>query len=526
MHRLIIALMVAVLCASTQVRAASSGSVQKTSHDPGAAIPWFEGTVDAAFAEARKQNKPVFLFWSAVWCPYCQDLKASVFPRRDFLAKLSLFVPVNLDGDAPGAQKIAETFRVSGYPTVLVLRPDRTELARISGGMDLNRYAEVLDGVLGDVKPVNEMLASLERPNVALNTADCRRLAYNAWSLDPTNTSNAQELHRMSVHLARAAERCPASSKVERARLTLLATAAATDSEQDALDAGKPASARTAALIASVNALLENVPLSTAVADSFQELSDNFFIAVKRGGPGAAAQLLDRWLAVMNAIATDARYSEAQRLAAVASEVHAAKALSADGKIPAALASTATARMQNILTHKQDSYSRAAVINAAIDILETLEEYPRAYALLEGELKTANTPYYYMLHLASLDEKLGNNQSALSWMRRAYEESRGPATRFRWGAAYVTGLIRLRPTDTATIREATLAVLGELNGQDTLHSGTTMRLQRMEKALRKWNTTTEHNDVITAVRARMSQICAKVPADAPATSACRSFLTS
>jgi protein disulfide-isomerase len=142
-----------------------------------------------------------------------------------------------------------DEFHVSGYPTVLVLKPDRTELARIAGGMDLNRYAEVLDVVLGDVKPVKEILASLDKPDVTLSADDCRRVAYNAWSLDPANTSGPEELRSTSTALARAAERCPAAAKIERARLTILATAAATDAEEDDLKAGKPASPRAIALI-------------------------------------------------------------------------------------------------------------------------------------------------------------------------------------------------------------------------------------------------------------------------------------
>src|SRR5690349_14141629 len=161
--------------------APASGATQPTS---ASAIAWYPGAVDAAFAEARATNKPVFLFWHAAWCPYCQDLKASVFTRPDVIAKLGFFVPVSLDGDLPGAQKVAEDFHVAGYPTVLVLKGDRTELARISGGMDLNRYAEVLDVVLGDVKPVKGLLDDLDSSTASVSAVDCRRLAYNAWSLD------------------------------------------------------------------------------------------------------------------------------------------------------------------------------------------------------------------------------------------------------------------------------------------------------------------------------------------------------
>src|SRR5687767_1404439 len=65
-------------------------------------IDWFEGGIDAAFDAAAAQNKLVFLYWGAEWCPPCHDLKAHVFPRRDFQQSLRQFVPVYLDGDAPG----------------------------------------------------------------------------------------------------------------------------------------------------------------------------------------------------------------------------------------------------------------------------------------------------------------------------------------------------------------------------------------------------------------------------------------
>jgi protein disulfide-isomerase len=53
-----------------------------------------------------------------------------------------------MDGDLPGAQVWGDTFKVSGYPTVLILKPDRTELARMSGGMDLSQYGSLLDNAL------------------------------------------------------------------------------------------------------------------------------------------------------------------------------------------------------------------------------------------------------------------------------------------------------------------------------------------------------------------------------------------
>ena len=159
--------------APTSARASTSATAAQP------AISGFSGGVEAAFAAARAQNKPVFLYWGANWCPPCHELKATVFSRPDFIEKLKLFIPVHLDGDDPGAQKWGDKFGVSGYPTVLVLRADQSELARISGGMDLAQYAEVLDSVLGDVRPVGAILAALKSGGARpLSRDDCHRLAY------------------------------------------------------------------------------------------------------------------------------------------------------------------------------------------------------------------------------------------------------------------------------------------------------------------------------------------------------------
>jgi len=107
-------------------------------------------------------------------------------------------------------------------------------------------------------------------------------------------------------------------------------------------------------------------------------------------------------------------------------------------------------------------------------------------------------------------------------MKRAYDESKGPATRFRWGTRYVTGLIRIRPTDTVAIQNATLSVLGEIGGANDLHGTNSSRLRLLDQALRKWNGGGKHEDVLRAARERMKSICSGEAGDA--VDACREFL--
>src|SRR6187549_726315 len=54
-----------------------------------AGIAWRQAAndaeVDAAFASARSENKPVFVYWGAKWCPPCNQVKATLFNRQDFI---------------------------------------------------------------------------------------------------------------------------------------------------------------------------------------------------------------------------------------------------------------------------------------------------------------------------------------------------------------------------------------------------------------------------------------------------------
>jgi thioredoxin-related protein len=147
-------------------------------------IHWFEGTVEAGFAQAKAENKPVFLYWGAVWCPPCQEIKHTVFKSKQFIAQTKLFVPIYLDGDTERAQAWGETFGVKGYPTMIVFTPAGEEITRIPGGIDISRYNTVLDLSLNAMRPTSMLVQYALNDPSKLQSSDFVQLAYYSWGQD------------------------------------------------------------------------------------------------------------------------------------------------------------------------------------------------------------------------------------------------------------------------------------------------------------------------------------------------------
>jgi len=196
------------------------------------------------------------------------------------------------------------------------------------------------------------------------------------------------------------------------------------------------------------------------------------------------------------------------------------------GAVPAGAARAARARVDSALADKQIPYLRSGIINAMLPIYEVLDQNEVAYSVVQGELGKTATPYYYKADLGELAESLGKNSEALKWYAESYAESRGAATRFQWGARYLSSLLRLQPDEPERIRSVASEVLGELDGPDRIYRRARTRLELLDASLRDWNQAAKgaHQDVLVRLRDRLQQICVKIPAGDPARGSCEAFL--
>lgn len=487
-------------------------------------IAWFDGSLDGAFIVAKRENRPVLIYWGAEWCPFCHTLKSTVFSRPDFIAKSKLFLPVYLDGDDEGAQRWGETFHIQGYPTLIIFDPDRHELMRLGAGRDVAQYAAALDVALESVQPVDTLLQAAAGGKT-LSLEECRRLADNSWELD---TLEAASFASQASALAAAANGCPQDALLERASLAIYAAFYAANAESDPLDRphAQP-SPMLAGLQDQVGQVLAQPDLARSCTDALAMLDDTFLKSVRTRGGAFQDQLRDRYVAVMSAAANDKRYALADQLGFIDAELRALKDLGKPkAPLPKDVVATAHQRIDAALAAEQNPFVRSGLVNSSLDILEDLGDLQGAYEVAHAEIARASAPYYYKADLAEIAEKMGRKNEALTLLDEAYRESQGPATRFQWGALYVSGLLRIAPNDSERIADAGNAVLGELDGPDRIYRRARVRLERMDRELRAWNDAAKgaHQDVLRGLRGRMQSICVKIPDADAARASCDAFL--
>jgi thiol-disulfide isomerase/thioredoxin len=485
-------------------------------------IDWFAGDVDAAFAEAKSSGKPIFLYWGAEWCPPCAQIKSTIFNKREFQERSRLFVPVYLDGDTPSAQRHGERFGVVGYPTMILFRPDGTEITRLPGTVDIARYATILDVALADAKPVAEILkAAATGGEVTAN--DWRLLAYYAWSSDNGRVLPASE--RLET-FRRLHDRCPPELSPECGRLYfeyLGAVSSAAEAGNRPLDGLQRADARRQLLV-----LLGSPAAARANVDNLLYASQDIVGLLSDAGTPERRALTDAWrgaLARLGSGPDSAELSSLEQLYVVRAQMMLARLDAPDADLPEALLDEARQTVARIDAATTDSYARQAAINGAANLYWEAGLDAEANSLLVAELEKSKSPYYFMLNLAELAKKAGREADAVDWLARAYAGAQGPATRFQWGYNYLVGVLEMTPEDTARVERVGLEVIGELDGSpDAFYQRTRMRLEQLGAKLLEWGQGPERAPVIDKLRDRTAEICKGLPEDDEGRRNCESFL--
>lgn len=485
-----------------------------------AGIAWKYATsdadVDAAFALAKAEAKPVFVYWGAKWCPPCNQVKATLFNRQDFIERSRAFVAVYVDGDTPGAQKLGARFKVAGYPTMLLFNPQGTELTRLPGEVDAAQYTEVLTLGMNAQRPVKELLAEVKSGGRGLTANDWRLLAFYSWETDERQLVAPDAVPALLKQLAHV---CPPAQVDTATRLRLKALAAVDEKARTAPD---PAS--RAALLK----VLADPTQSRTHMDVLTNAAAEITRAVSATGTSERKQIVEAMDSGLQRLQADASLSRADRMTALIARVELARIHAAkDAKVtvPEPLLTEVREGATRADREITDGYERQAVITTAAYLLGRAGVPDEADALLQANLAKSHSPYYLMSALASNAKKRGDTEQALRWSEQAFEKSEGPATRLQWGASYVDMLLDLAPKDEARIERAVAQMLTEADASpNAFYERSARSLKRVGAKLQAWNKDHAHAASVKRLQARLDAVCAKLDAGDPQRATCEALL--
>lgn len=499
---------------------ASSTADSAESLDPAKGIDWFEGSVDEAFAAAKQSGKPIYLYWGAVWCPPCHAISATVFKSPDFLERSKLFIPVYLDGDTENAQAQGEKFGVRGYPTMIVFDSDGEEITRIPNGIDLQAYANILDLTLGETSSAKDLVAELAAGRQSLAANDCTLLAYYSWGQDTTILADLDT----GLAFRNMYDACPKEMRAERSILYfnwLDEAITAAEAVEDPVPLSDVQKAEAIAMVQQVLAFDDLVK-----ANIFMVVLGGAEITAALTEPGsdARAMLTADFQDAMDRVAADESIYKRERIYTLAGKIRFERIDDAE----APLSEELQAEIRDVVKWADETtpsvYERQPIINALGNVLDEAGMDDVARPLMLAEIEISRQPYYFMVSLADIEQRAENYDAAVDWLKKAYDSTKGPATRFQWGYYYLVGLLEMKPEETELIQSVTVGLIDELQNSGGLYHRPKSQLGKIEQRLRDWSEANGYSAELAEIRESVRDICETAAHQGDSRATCDAFL--
>ncbi len=97
-------------------------------------IIFVESDWKKALAEAKKQNKPIFLDAYTTWCGPCRMLKQHTFTDKAVTEYFNKnFINIALDMEKGDGLAVAEKYQIKAYPTLIITDADQKSVSVSEG---------------------------------------------------------------------------------------------------------------------------------------------------------------------------------------------------------------------------------------------------------------------------------------------------------------------------------------------------------------------------------------------------------
>ena len=492
-------------------QATESVQTEPTPTQP-AGIAWFQGSLEDAFATAKAEDKPLFSYWGAEWCPYCKELQANIFIREEFIRLSRQFVPLDMSNGDSEVILYADEFKIYGLPTVIVFSPEGEELTRLPGGMDMERYAAVLELTLNQVRPVAALVdAALAGETLA--ERDWQLLGSYSWFQDTGLALGEENPSQRLLDLQAVAP----DDDLLRSRLAMSALGVWLGEDEETRDASL---AQTH--VEAVTDILANPSLAE---DSLMSLASIGVDIVELSEADQQLALQESLLSLYVPAVEDHERNLLNRASVLSAWAEVATVLLEEGESLSEEQQRWAGDQATVMVAALDNYQVHAGINSLWGVYYDIGQEQQARETLGIGIERSKAPFYFMSGMGSIERDAGNTAEALAWYRRAWEATSQPLDRGRWGSGYLRRLVSMTPDDVSEIQRASSVLVADLASQKNGLVAYERGLGRISAMLQEWAAESEQRQAAVAeVRKEMVIPCADIGLEGDGRATCDSFL--
>lgn len=165
------------------------------------ALPNWHRSFDQGMQASAQRGKPMIVDFYTDWCGWCKKLDKDVFQSNEFdqISKNFICIKVDCDQDKKTPQK----YKVSGYPTIGILKPNGELIEKVVGYRDKKQLMTLLNQVLKDHPPTKLQEDSHSSENTPPNLQQAKKYYQLAKKMDQSGrTTQAKNFYRKVIQLA------------------------------------------------------------------------------------------------------------------------------------------------------------------------------------------------------------------------------------------------------------------------------------------------------------------------------------
>lgn len=472
-------------------------------------IHWKKDGMESALELAKKENKPLLVYWGADWCPPCNVLKSTIFKEKVFIDATRNYLAVFLDGDHKNAQKWGDKLDVVGYPTLMILAPNGTEVVRLWVGAGARELAETLNYAYNSLEPVEPILNRIIAEGKSPQAQQLQLLSQYSWMQDNNFVKKPLETAKKLLKLSEMIEweKFPTEkAKIDFAAASFLSNYI----ESNKNDKKKIQDQFRSHVVEMLKLHLKEEKYFRPLLYYWAYYSSSILKEIIGEEP-MIKELGNQVIEKSQKLLLTQKLSYEEELRCLSTLPGLADEFPRLFKVTEEQKSQYYEKYKSLLDAYTDPRARIAIVNSAGYTLGDFGMYEEAKELLVKELKISPHPYYLMSSLGYMEKKQGNKVAAIDWYKKSYEASIGEATQLQWGAGYISNLIELLPKDSQTIFEQTQTVFKKnIDMSDAFMGRNRKVLERLKKQLISWAEKNHQSEKIKNVFSRQKSQCEKM----------------